>query len=253
MCEMPQAGCRREHPARAAAQATAWLSIGSSSPTRRLLHAVSVRTSGTLAPTWTKKRAPEPGNSCGRRKRITQPRGLGRKLDFRASDLSLDWPRSEVRGPTPVTADCPEQPGRRSVIASLVPSLHPVGLLFAHLVEILLLVVVQHALDLSVGALPNLLHLAEPVLAGQRRIIANPVHLLALVLEDGFQFRLLVIAQVQLLAQMLELIVHRRHVTVAHMPSHAWAGLLVGLLTAAVAPEAPVRPGQRRCRQRSRD
>jgi Zn-dependent protease len=79
--------------------------------------------------------------------------------------------------------------------------------------------------------LPNLPHLAEPVFARQRRITANPVHLLAPVLEDGFQFRLLVITQVQLLAQMLQLIVHRRHVMAAHMPSHAWGGLLVGLLT----------------------
>jgi len=64
-------------------------------------------TSGTLAPTWDKKRAPEPGNSCGRRKRITQPRGFGEKIRLQ----TLDPPRlAEVRGPTPFTADCPEQP-----------------------------------------------------------------------------------------------------------------------------------------------
>ena len=78
------------------------------------LHVVSgFARPGRSRPHGRKKGAPEPGNSCGRRKRITQPRGLGRKSDFRprTSDPPR-FARSEVRGPTPVTADCPEQSRR---------------------------------------------------------------------------------------------------------------------------------------------
>jgi len=81
---------------------------------------------------------------------------LGRKLWFRSALLLRI-----IRGAAS------RRRRRRGIIATPAPLLHPFLLLGAHLVETLLLFFVQHALDLSVGTLPQGLHLAEPVFAGQ--------------------------------------------------------------------------------------
>ena len=128
-------------------------------------------------PHRTKKGASEPVNSCGRRKRVARCRGLGENLT-RTSDFTLRTLKirsrssviaAEVRGPRPDAGLLIIRIAgrRRRSIASPVPLLHPVALLFAHLVETLLLTFVQHGLDLSVGTLPQGLHLAEPVFAGK--------------------------------------------------------------------------------------
>jgi hypothetical protein len=109
-----------------------------------------------------------------------------------------------------------------------------------HLVKLLLLIVVQECFDLRSTTLVNALHLAEPVLAGQRRVIANLLHLLTLVFEDGFQLCLLVVAQAQFLSHVLNLIVDAGHGVPAHTSVHpsTLTGLIGSSLTLGVLTES---------------
>src|SRR5579862_1563373 len=168
-----------------------------------------------------KKGAPESGSSCGRRWSCGNS-GAGEKTKFRprASDrltkiwrtqpgyLLLRWLLAVRSGARPCAR------------AAFTPLAHPGLFVGAHLVKALLLIVVQHALDLRVGALPQRLHLGHPIFARQGRVAVDRFHLFALIFQNRLEFGLLVRAQVELLAQVFNLIVNTHHGTMAHA-SHA--------------------------------
>src|SRR3974390_414851 len=90
-----------------------------------------------------------------------------------------------------------------------------------HLVELLLLVSVEDGLDLARGRLPDLHHLGAAIVLRQRGIVAEGLHLLGFVFEDGLDLLLLRFSQVELLAHALQTLVSGRRLPLAPAPPAA--------------------------------
>ena len=92
--------------------------------------------------------------------------------------------------------------GRRLIFAALMPaSLH----LRLHLFELLFLLIVQSRLKTRLRVLLNGLRLAVTVLARQRLILEQRLHLLLAIRQNRFDLRLLIGSQIERLRQMLQL------------------------------------------------
>src|SRR3974390_3306515 len=96
-----------------------------------------------------------------------------------------------------------------------------------HLVELLLLVSVEDGLDLARGRLPDLHHLGAAIVLRQRGIVAEGLHLLGFVFEDGLDLLLLRVGQVELLGQALQPLVSSRRLP---LPASPRAALLLARL-----------------------
>lgn len=62
----------------------------------------------------------------------------------------------------------------------------------------------ERSIDLVVCCLVNCLLLGGLLLWGKRRVVADCLHLSRLILEDGLQFRPLILGKIQLLAEHLQ-------------------------------------------------
>jgi hypothetical protein len=116
----------------------------------------------------------------------------------------------------------------RTVIAAVS---HVAVALLLHLVEFGFLVVGEDGANLGIGFLVNVAHLGTRFFTRGGGIVHGLRHLIALILEDGFDLGLLGIGQVEPGGEVLELIIDGGHVvrgTGASWASATWRRTLLG-------------------------
>jgi hypothetical protein len=100
--------------------------------------------------------------------------------------------------------------------------------IFLHLVELGLLIVVQHFLDTADGILVHLFHLRATIgLGGVLVVLRHLLHLVVLVLKDGPDLLLLVVGEIELLGEHLQVLVGITHATHGAVTAVAMAFLVV--------------------------